>query len=99
MRTLGYLLKLIGAIIIFPFWLIFTIIDWLFIDWPKEILANRWRKNAKVGDRAYFVNILGTKTVGKITRFYKDGDVGFETSNSSQGISLKSLYPAREDDF
>lgn len=99
MRTLWFLLKVMGFIVILPIALPFLLIDWLFIDLPRSIIHNRWRKRAKVGDRAYFHNLLGTRTYGEITRFYKDGEVGFETSNSSGAHSLKSLYPAKKDEY
>lgn len=95
MRVIGFLLRLIVLIIKLPFFLI----DLLLIELPKEYIASRWRKRAKVGDRAYFINLLGTKSVGTITKFYSDGEVRLERTNSSGSHNLRSLYPAKKDDY
>lgn len=99
MRTIGLLFWYLGVAILFPFWLVFTLIDYLFLDLPKEMIANKWRRNAKVGDRAYFYNMLGTKSVGTITHIYEDGEARLERQNSSGAHALKNLYPAKESDY
>lgn len=95
MQVIGFLIKVIIVIIALPFMLI----DYVFIELPKEYIANRWRKNVKVGDRAYFINLMETRTYGNVTKIYKNGEVGFKTSNSQGPRRLRNLYPAKKDDY
>lgn len=80
----------------------FGLLDLIFIGIPRAIIAARWRKRAKVGDRAYFINIMGGRSVGTIEKFYKDGQVRFVTKTfsggSSQAMPLSHLYPAGRND-
>lgn len=96
MKTITIILQIIIFIIKLPF----ILIDVIFIEIPRNIIANKWRKNAEVGDYCYFMNILGQPTIGKIEKKYKNGDVWFVTksfcSSSSQTINLKNLYPTKE---
>lgn len=98
MRVLWFLIKVLGFLVLLPIALPFLLIDWLFIDLPKSILDNRWRKNVKIGDTAYFINLLDSRTYGEITSLpNKDGEVGFKTSNSRGPHKLSHLYPVKGD--
>lgn len=56
--------------------------------------TKKWRQNPKVGDKCYFINILGGKTIGYIDEI-DNGKVLFKTkslnSNSSQWIDVSEL--------
>ena len=63
--------------------------------------AARWRKKAKVGDEAKFINAHGTWTRGRISSFHDVGGaqhayLSYRTSCSSGStlIALSSLFPS-----
>lgn len=58
---------------------------WYFRQW-------RWRKSPKVDDNAFFYNLGGGITTGKVKAISEDGTkVRLETSNSSGWYEPKSL--------
>lgn len=95
-------LLFIWHLFIFLLLLPLRLLDVLFIGIPRAIIAARWRKRAKVGDRAYFINIMGGRTVGTIQKMDKHGKVHFVTKSfsggSSQWLPLSSLFPAGSND-
>lgn len=64
----------------------------------KENKIKRWRKNLKIGDRGFFVNMLSGKTFFEVKDV--DGDeVRIESkhwsSSSVQWMQKKELYPEK----
>lgn len=65
-----------------------------------EMRAAKWRKRARIGDKAKFKNARDTWTCGKITRFYGEGpareariDYVSACALGSTSIPLDELYP------
>jgi hypothetical protein len=80
------LLNLVYYIIISPVYLPYKL--------HKYYNTKKWRRNPKVGDKCYFINMFGSKTIGYIDRI-DNGKVLFKTkslnSSSSQWIEVSEL--------
>lgn len=66
------------------------VILWEFIyDWIQTI---KWRKNVKIGDMAWFPNMLGTRTIGKVKLISENKkEVCLCCANSSSWHDIKDL--------
>lgn len=87
MKLITLILSLIGLILNSIYYVLISPIT--IYRWKK---AKDWRKNAKVGDKCYFKNMLGTKTEVKIHRI-EEGIALIKDSNYSQWKEINKLYP------
>lgn len=96
MRTLRFIFDVFVLALKTPF----ILLDFLVFDLPRERKAKKWRAVAKVGDKGYFINLLGGKTYFEIADFKpKDKKDRYRittksyASSSSQWTDLNGTYP------
>jgi hypothetical protein len=92
MKTILVIFMVAIRIIFLPL----TLLDYLVFQWPVENRAKRWRKEIKIGDRCYFINMMNEPTYGTVERLFDSGEVGIRTTSATIPTERTSLYPAKD---